>query len=53
MLDKICDKIKDLLVANSDIRDICISHKFEKIRIDWYKFLPMEKILALHNDNTH
>ena len=42
LCDKICDKIIYLISERSGITD-GINHKFEKIRIDSYNSLPMEK----------
>ena len=47
MFDKICDNIKYLI---SEKRGIANSnHNFEEIRIDWFNYLPTEKILTFDN----
>ena len=48
LLDKICDKIKDLISEKSGITD-SINHNFGEIRIDSYNSLPIEKVLTFHN----
>ena len=48
LFDKICDKIKYLITGKSGITH-SINHNFGKIRIDLYNYLPIEKVLSLHN----
>ena len=46
--DKICDKIKYLIIEKSGIAG-SINHNFARIRIDSYNSLSNEKILTVHN----
>ena len=48
LFDKICYKIKYLIIEKSDIGD-SINHNFGEIRIDSFNYLPIEKILTFHN----
>ena len=48
MFDKICDNIKYLISEKRGIA-ISINHNFEEIRIDWFNYLPTEKILTFDN----
>ena len=48
LFDKICDRIKYLISKKNGITD-SINHNFEKIRIDSYNFLSIEKILTFNN----
>ena len=48
LFNKICNKIKYLISEKDGITD-SINHNFEKIRIDSYNSLPIEKILSFHN----
>ena len=45
---KTCDKIKYLRSKKSGIKD-SINQNFERIRIDSYNSLPIDKILAVQN----
>ena len=46
--DKICDKIKYLIIEKGGITD-SINHNFGKIGIDSHNYLPIEKILTVYN----
>ena len=46
--DKICDKIKYLIIERSGITD-SINHNFRWIRIASYDSLPIDKIFTFHN----
>ena len=46
--DKICNQIKYLISGKRGIAD-SINDSFERIRIDSYDSLPIEKILTFHN----
>ena len=48
LFNKICDKIKYLISNQSGITNN-VNHNFGKIRIDSYNYLPIKKILTLHN----
>ena len=48
LFNKICDKIKYLISKKSDVTNRT-NHNFEKIRIDSYNLLPIEKILTFYN----
>ena len=48
MFDKICDNIKYLISEKRGIAN-SINHNFEEIRIDWFNYLPTEKILTFDN----
>ena len=43
LFDKICGKIKYLIIENSDITD-SVGLNFEEIRIDSHNYLPIEKM---------
>ena len=45
---RVCDKVKYLTSEKSGITD-SINHTFERIRIDSYNSLPIEKIFTFHN----
>ena len=48
LFDKICNKIKYLVSKISGITNT-INHNFQRIRIDSYNSLPLQKILTFHN----
>ena len=48
LFDKICDNIKYLISEKRGIAN-SINHNFEEIRIDWFNYLPTEKILTFDN----
>ena len=48
LFDKICDKIKYLISEKSGIAD-SINNNFGEIRIGSYNYVPIEKILTVHN----
>ena len=48
LFDKICDNIKYLISEKRGIAS-SINHNFEEIRIDWFNYLPTEKILTFDN----
>ena len=46
--DKVCDRIKYHISKKSGITDSA-NHNFERIRIDSYSSLPIEKLFPFHN----
>ena len=48
LFNKICDNIKYLISEKTGVTD-SINHNFEKIGINSYNSLPIEKILTFHN----
>ena len=49
----ICNRIRYPIYLKSGIRFFFFFQYFAKIRVDAYDSLPMQKILTLHNCNTH
>ena len=52
MFDKISDQIKSLISEKSGIAD-GINHNFRKIKIDSCNYLPIQKMLTVHNVVIH
>ena len=50
--DAISNRIRYLISTKSGITDV-FSHHYAKVKVDSYDFLPIEKILALHNVIIH